>query len=122
MRTGAGAPLVDNAKFSDLRALVARVHAIGVKVGWYVNTCWCNDQEHRVWPRGNVRADAELVLKQRAKSPLRDPRIVALRALAGADAENEAPIAAPAATAPGPRTRSSTGSSLRPPRLREADH
>ena len=61
--SAAGAPLVDNAKFSDLRALVARVHAIGVKVGWYVNTCWCNDQEHRVWPRGNVRADAELVLK-----------------------------------------------------------
>ena len=58
-----GEPLVDAAKFPNLRTFIARVRELGVKVGWYLNTCWCNEQEHRVWPTGNVKADAQLVLR-----------------------------------------------------------
>ena len=36
-----GEPLVDAAKFPDLRTFIARVRELGVKVGWYLNTCWC---------------------------------------------------------------------------------
>lgn len=57
-----GMPLVNKTAFPSLRRLVSQSHHLGVRVGWYVNTCWCNERERHVWPRGNPAPDAALVL------------------------------------------------------------
>lgn len=61
--TARGEPAVDTHKFPSLRSMVAAAHAKRVKVGWYLNNCWCNGAELAVWPRGNPNSDARLVVQ-----------------------------------------------------------
>jgi len=42
----AGKPLVNTSIFPDTAGMVAKGHAIKVKMGWYHNNCWCNERGH----------------------------------------------------------------------------
>lgn len=39
----AGRPLIDTAKFPDMKLMVAAAHARGLKAGWYMNNCICSE-------------------------------------------------------------------------------
>jgi len=51
-----GVPLVNESRFPDLARLNAKIHALGLKSGWYLNNCWCN--ELLVGGRAHVLQDA----------------------------------------------------------------
>lgn len=38
-----GEPIVDIDKFSDLQGMVSHAHSLGLKAGWYLNNCICNE-------------------------------------------------------------------------------
>ena len=40
----AGRPLIDTDKFPDMGAMVAKAHKLGLKAGWYMNNCICNER------------------------------------------------------------------------------
>ena len=42
--TAAGDPIIDLKKFPDMGAMVAKAHSLGLKAGWYLNNCICNER------------------------------------------------------------------------------
>ena len=57
-----GRPSIRSDKFSDLGALVRHGHDLGLRVGWYLNTCFCN--EHNPSPLGQRYAGDVAVLNE----------------------------------------------------------
>lgn len=44
-----GKPLVNKTRFPDLAGLVANTHKRKVKLGWYMNNCWCDELVKMPW-------------------------------------------------------------------------
>ena len=42
--TAEGDPIIDATKFPDMKAMVAKAHELGLKAGWYLNNCICNER------------------------------------------------------------------------------
>jgi len=59
--SASGKPLVNRTRFPSLARLVRKTHALGVKLGWYLNGCWCSSAERSVWRAGTPENDAMLV-------------------------------------------------------------
>ena len=57
-----GRPSIRSDKFSDLGAFVRHGHDLGLRVGWYLNTCFCN--EHNLSPLGQRYAGDVAVLNE----------------------------------------------------------
>lgn len=55
-----GRPLVNKTRFPDVKGMVEKANSRGVKMGWYMNNCWCG--EKRSTPnRTTVSQDIALV-------------------------------------------------------------
>ena len=52
-----GNPVVGMGRFPNLTRLVSEVHALGLKIDFYGNSCNCAQEERKVWPSGNVERD-----------------------------------------------------------------
>lgn len=39
-----GNPIIDTKKFPDMAGMVSKAHALGLKAGWYLNNCICNER------------------------------------------------------------------------------
>lgn len=61
----AGYPLVNKTRFPDLKGLVSDLHAMGLKVDWYMNNCWCSEPELDTWlsSGGNPDKDVEFLVE-----------------------------------------------------------
>ena len=42
--TASGDPIVDESKFPDMEGMVVKAHSLGLKAGWYLNNCICNER------------------------------------------------------------------------------
>ena len=49
-QTDGGRVMIDTLRFPDLKGLVARGHALGLRVGAYLNTCICMEKTRRGEP------------------------------------------------------------------------
>ena len=52
-----GNPVVGMGRFPNLTQLVSEVHALGLKIDFYGNSCNCATEERNAWPNGNVEHD-----------------------------------------------------------------
>jgi len=62
--SAAGQPLVNRSTFPDLVQMNAEAHALGVKMGFYMNDCWCSRAEKLAWNAtgGHPAQDSALVI------------------------------------------------------------
>ena len=52
----AGLPLIDTHSFPDTAGMVAKIHALGLSAGWYLNGCKCGERlERKVNYAGDVQ-------------------------------------------------------------------
>merc|ERR1719401_2150442 len=44
-----GNPLIDTRKFPSMKNMTDHGHSLGLKVGWYMNNCMCNENSPQKW-------------------------------------------------------------------------